>query len=61
MAPNDRVEALTRHLTSAMAMNASSSRSAFPDFCPVEMHRFLTRDNYELRQQIANFLKVITH
>lgn len=58
MAPNERIEALTRHLTSAIDIHDGRNQAAVPDFCPVQLNKFLIRDNYELRRKILDFLKV---
>ena len=54
MTSQRRIEALTRHLTSASLEEDATLRS----FQPREMYEFLTRDNLKLRLQIMDFLKV---
>ena len=49
-----RIDALSRHLTSANLDGDSSLQSVQPR----EMFEFLTRDNLKLRLQIMDFLKV---
>jgi hypothetical protein len=60
MAPTDRIEALSRHFTSAVDVSDARNLEALPDFCPVMLNKFLIRDNYELRQRMLAFLKVLT-
>lgn len=64
----DRLAVLARHLvaqedtTSPALLKPSPTAAAAPSdlgaFCPKALHRFITPDNYELREAIKAFLKV---
>lgn len=54
---NRRLEVLKRQLTAAKTAQECYGTKEL-DFCPAEMSRWLVHDNYELRQQIFEFLKV---
>ena len=63
----DRLAVLARHLgaggsdaqgTTTLVPSPTAAASSLGAFCPHALHRFITPDNFELRQAIKAFLKV---
>ena len=65
MAHGQRIETLSRHLTTAVGVDMVSVADDLLDntaelvhFCPRELYEYTVRDNIEMRDQILEFLKV---
>lgn len=67
MAHTQRIETLSRHLTTATGLDMVSVADELVDntvqvgqFSPRQLYECTVRDNIELRDKILDFLKVLT-